>query len=189
MGLAIEKLNLAGGLESFAPDLIVVGAGTAGLPLAISGGEAGARVLVLEKTGQIGGTLHRTGGNISAGGTRRQRQRGIEDSPEDHYRDIMRISHEEVEPRAHSSGLPACSRKWRTGLRRMASISTPPLLPSPFPTSPTALPAHSGGWTQANRSSPLFEKLIAPLLAEGKVRILLDTPAEGFSWRMDRWWV
>ena len=39
-------------------DFIVVGAGTAGLPCAIFGARAGARVLLVEKESQIGGTLH-----------------------------------------------------------------------------------------------------------------------------------
>src|SRR4051812_25777635 len=86
----------AGDLEGFVPEFIIVGAGTAGLPAALSAAERGAKVLVLEKTGRIGGTLYRTGGNISAGGTRRQRERGIEDSPEEHRQDVLRISHGEM---------------------------------------------------------------------------------------------
>ncbi len=178
MGLAIEKLNLAGGLESFAPDLIVVGAGTAGLPLAISGGEAGARVLVLEKTGQIGGTLHRTGGNISAGGTRRQRQRGIEDSPEDHYRDIMRISHEEVEPELTrlACRLAPGMADWLEENGFDFDPATPTIT---FSHEPYGTPRTFWGVDPGQSILAVFEKLIAPLLAEGKVRILLDTPAEG----------
>lgn len=37
-------------------DLIVVGAGTAGLPCAIEAASRGARVLLLEKAAEIGGT-------------------------------------------------------------------------------------------------------------------------------------
>ena len=73
-------------------DLIVVGAGTAGLPCAIEAAQAGARVLLLEKDQRIGGTLHVSGGHMSAAGTRRQRERGIEDSQEAHWNDIQRIS-------------------------------------------------------------------------------------------------
>jgi len=39
-------------------DVIIVGAGTAGLPAAIRAAERGARVLVLEAAADIGGTLH-----------------------------------------------------------------------------------------------------------------------------------
>ena len=73
-------------------DIIVVGAGTAGLPCAIFGARAGARVLLLDKEPEIGGTLHVSGGHLSAAGTKRQKERGIEDHSDDHYDDIMRIS-------------------------------------------------------------------------------------------------
>lgn len=74
-------------------DAIIVGAGTAGIPCAIEAATAGARVLVLEKGERIGGTLWVTGGHMSGGGTRRQRARGIEDSPAAHLDDVRRVSH------------------------------------------------------------------------------------------------
>ncbi len=73
-------------------DLIIVGAGTAGMPCAISAAENGASVLVLDKSNEVGGTLHITGGHMSGGGTKRQKSRGIEDSAENHIEDILRIS-------------------------------------------------------------------------------------------------
>ena len=79
-------------------DFIVVGAGTAGLPCAIFGARAGARVLLVEKESQIGGTLHVSGGHMSAAGTKRQKERGIEDSTEAHFKDIQRISRRTVRP-------------------------------------------------------------------------------------------
>jgi fumarate reductase flavoprotein subunit len=79
-------------------DLIVVGAGNAGMPCAIAAAEAGARVLVLEKANEVGGTLHLTGGQMSAAGTRRQQRHGIDDSPDRHFDDVMRISHGRADP-------------------------------------------------------------------------------------------
>jgi fumarate reductase flavoprotein subunit len=73
-------------------DLIVVGAGTAGLPAALFAAQRGLRVLALEKNSQVGGTLWVSGGQMSAAGTRRQRALGIDDSPEEHLADIRRIS-------------------------------------------------------------------------------------------------
>ncbi|MSO64577.1 MAG: FAD-dependent oxidoreductase [Alphaproteobacteria bacterium] len=73
-------------------DVIVVGAGTAGLPAAIFAAQRGARVLLLEAAKEIGGTLHLTGGQLSAAGTRLQAAKGIVDSPDQHFDDIMRIS-------------------------------------------------------------------------------------------------
>jgi predicted oxidoreductase len=73
-------------------DVVIVGAGTAGIPCAIHAAQAGARVLLVEKDRRIGGTLHITGGHMAAAGTRRQAERGIEDSVEAHLADIRRIS-------------------------------------------------------------------------------------------------
>lgn len=74
-------------------DVLIVGAGTAGLPCAIAAVDAGARVLLVDKADRIGGTLHLTGGHFSAAGTNRQRAHGIaDDSIERHYADVQRIS-------------------------------------------------------------------------------------------------
>ena len=65
---------------------------------AIAAAEAGARVVVVEKTAEVGGTLHVAGGHLSAAGTRRQAEQGIEDRPEWHYDDVMRISGGTADP-------------------------------------------------------------------------------------------
>jgi len=79
-------------------DLIVVGGGNAGLPTAIFAAERGARVAIVEAAGILGGTLHLSSGQMSAAGTRLQRQRGIIDSPDLHYADVMRISKNTANP-------------------------------------------------------------------------------------------
>lgn len=73
-------------------DVLVIGAGTAGIPCAVEAAAAGARVLLVEKNVRVGGTLHISGGHMSAGGTRRQQVKGIEDSPRQHLDDIRKIS-------------------------------------------------------------------------------------------------
>lgn len=78
-------------LEGF--DVIVVGAGTAGLPTALSCLQHGLRVLVLEKDQRFGGTLWITGASYSAAGTRLQKAKGIEDSWQEHMEDANRIGH------------------------------------------------------------------------------------------------
>ena len=74
-------------------DLIVVGAGTAGIPAALFAARRGARVLMLEVAGDIGGTLHLSTGQMSAAGTKLQARKGIRDSADLHFADVMRISH------------------------------------------------------------------------------------------------
>ena len=73
-------------------DIVIAGAGTAGIPCAIEAAQRGQRVAVVEKEDRIGGTLWWTGGHMSGAGSRRQREKGIEDTPEAHLADIERIS-------------------------------------------------------------------------------------------------
>lgn len=79
-------------------DVIVIGAGSAGLPLAIKAAERGAKVLQLEADYRIGGTLYWSSGQISAAGTRLQRSLGIDDSPDEHFRDAQRIAKDSIDP-------------------------------------------------------------------------------------------
>jgi len=79
-------------------DLIVVGAGSAGLPAAIFAAQGGARVLQIEADSRVGGTLYWSSGQISAAGTRQQAALGIEDSAEEHYQDAQRIAHGGIDP-------------------------------------------------------------------------------------------
>ncbi len=73
-------------------DLIVVGAGTAGIPAAITAAEGGARVLLLEQSDRPGGMLHVSAAQMSGADTALQRARGIADDPAAHYQDALRIS-------------------------------------------------------------------------------------------------
>ncbi len=79
-------------------DVLVVGAGSAGIPCALAAAERGARVLVVDKADRIGGTLHVSGGHVTGAGTRRQRERDIVDHPDDHYADVMRIGRGRARP-------------------------------------------------------------------------------------------
>ena len=75
-------------------DVIVVGAGTAGMPTAIFAAQRGARVLLVEKDHKVGGTLWYSGGQMAAADTRLHRERGIDDTPEEFLADMRRISHD-----------------------------------------------------------------------------------------------
>ena len=78
-------------------DILIVGAGTAGMPCAIEAATRGASVLVVEKAADVGGALWLSGGQMSAGGTRLQHAKGIKDSAENHYKDILRMAGEPVD--------------------------------------------------------------------------------------------
>ncbi len=72
-------------------DVIIVGAGSAGIPTAIFAGQRGARVLLIEADSRIGGTLHWSSGQMTAAGTKLQKSLGIEDHPDWHFEDCQRI--------------------------------------------------------------------------------------------------
>ncbi|MEQ9444011.1 MAG: FAD-binding protein [Rhodospirillaceae bacterium] len=85
------------GLESAAAadrtwDVIIIGAGSAGMPAALFAAKRGAKVLVIEHSGAVGGTLRLAPAQMSAAGTKLQKSLGIDDTPEEHFADAMRIS-------------------------------------------------------------------------------------------------
>jgi fumarate reductase flavoprotein subunit len=79
-------------------DVVVIGAGTAGMPTAIFAAERGLRVIVIEHAPVLGGTLDRSSGQIAASQTIWQRKKGIEDSPDRHYADNLRINRGTADP-------------------------------------------------------------------------------------------
>jgi len=79
-------------------DLAIVGGGTAGLSAAIAASGQGMRVAIIEAMPRVGGTLHWAAGLMSAAGTSLQKQRGIHDTPEAHFADVMEISRGTADP-------------------------------------------------------------------------------------------
>jgi flavocytochrome c len=79
-------------------DVAVVGSGFAGLTAAISARAEGASVLLLEGSGELGGSSRLSGGKVMGAGTRIQRSHGIEDDPEDLYRFYMALNRYRLEP-------------------------------------------------------------------------------------------
>ena len=71
-------------------DVIVVGAGYAGVAAAIEARRAGASVLVLEKMRACGGNSIISGGLIAAAGTPLQKRLGVEDSADLMFEDMLR---------------------------------------------------------------------------------------------------
>lgn len=79
-------------------DVVIVGAGPAGLAAAIEAADAGAEVVLLEKNAILGGALRFTSGSVSGAGTRIQAAQGIEDSPKLHFLDIIIEGDFKVDP-------------------------------------------------------------------------------------------
>jgi|GEM_PF-5074836 Succinate dehydrogenase/fumarate reductase, flavoprotein subunit len=61
-------------------DIVIVGAGGAGISAALSAAESGLQILVLEKTEWPGGSTRMSGGGIAATGTSFQKEAGITDN-------------------------------------------------------------------------------------------------------------
>ena len=70
-------------------DVVVVGAGGCGLAAALAAAQKDARVLVLEKTEEPGGTTALSAGSVVGAGSRYQRAESIEDKPESLIEDIL----------------------------------------------------------------------------------------------------
>jgi len=73
-------------------DLVIIGAGAAGLTAALTAAELGLSCLVLEKEGAIGGSSVMSGGSLCFAGTDVQAEHGIEDSEDQLRADLLALS-------------------------------------------------------------------------------------------------
>ncbi|MGA9035115.1 MAG: FAD-dependent oxidoreductase [Pseudolabrys sp.] len=78
--------------------LLIVGAGAAGLCAALAAKEAGVDAIVIERDAVPAGSTALSAGLIPAAGTRFQRTRGIDDSPQRFAADIQRKANGEADP-------------------------------------------------------------------------------------------
>jgi succinate dehydrogenase/fumarate reductase flavoprotein subunit len=69
-------------------DVVVVGGGGSGLAAAIEARAQGRDVVLLEKNPELGGSTAWSVGSVTASGTPHQARKGIEDSAQDHWRDM-----------------------------------------------------------------------------------------------------
>ncbi len=70
-------------------DVVIIGAGGAGLSAAVAASESGANVIILEKMSIAGGNTNYATGGLNASETSSQKAKGIEDSNEQFYEDTM----------------------------------------------------------------------------------------------------
>lgn len=86
-------------VASFSLDvpIVVIGGGGCGLAAALAASDAGAGVLVVERDASTMGSTGMSTGLIPAAGTRFQKERGIEDSPELFAHDILRKAKQETD--------------------------------------------------------------------------------------------
>ncbi|MFC2282056.1 MAG: FAD-dependent oxidoreductase, partial [Treponema socranskii subsp. buccale] len=71
-------------------DIVIIGAGGAGLTAATEAAHRGAKVIVLEKMGIVGGNTNSATGGLNAAYTKEQEKLGIKDSKEQFFEDTMK---------------------------------------------------------------------------------------------------
>ena len=80
-------------------DVVVVGAGGAGLTAAVRATQEGAKVLVVEKMPLVGGNSLRAEGGMNAADTKVQAELGLDDSTVDNFvADTLRLGHDLADP-------------------------------------------------------------------------------------------
>jgi uncharacterized protein with FMN-binding domain/succinate dehydrogenase/fumarate reductase flavoprotein subunit len=163
------------------PDVIVVGAGMAGLVSAVKACELGANVLVLEQSGRVGGSANFAGGSISGAGFKIQKEFGVDDSPEQFYADFVRLSGGEdfnTEIAKVHTERSGAAIDWLTDVigvdfgaeHRLDTGSYEPMYPDRVTYALAMSPAGGAqGFLQA--LTPKLEECIA----EGKAQLLLNT--------------
>jgi succinate dehydrogenase/fumarate reductase flavoprotein subunit len=114
-------------------DVVVIGAGGAGLTAAVSAAEAGARTLVFESEREVGGSMSQSAGMFTAAGTSVQKALGIEDDAGKFFQHYMDLNQWRLRPalirRFCAESAPAFEWLLGLGLRVPASRSTSAQMP------------------------------------------------------------
>jgi len=84
--------------EDLSVDIVIIGAGGAGMAAAVEATEAGKSVLIVEKMPIIGGNTNRATGGINAAETKYQEAAGITDTKETFYNDTFTGGKEKNDP-------------------------------------------------------------------------------------------
>ena len=85
-------------MSEFEIDVLVVGSGAAGLPAALTAAAEGARVMVAEAEGVVGGAARLSAGMIMAAGSRLQRETGLDVDAETLYREYLLANQYMIKP-------------------------------------------------------------------------------------------
>ena len=148
------------------------------MPAALFGSGPGRRVIIAEAAGRIGGTFHLSSGQMSAAGTRIQAAKGIADSPQAHYDDIMRISRGTANPGIVrlATDNAADTLHWLldNGLEVLPDHPIIHYGHEPY-TTPRTYWAAEGGLAVLAVIAPLFEAAVA----DGRIDLRLNTRLTG----------
>lgn len=164
------------------PDVLVIGAGVAGMRAAIEAAKSGAKVVILEKTGNVGGTMG--GGTLIGVDSIVQKEAGIEDKPELLIGDFERLN------QGYRDRTPGVEYEWNKSLGEYFANQCGEELDyvtnlgieftAREPSQPTLYePLSAARISVANRSSlnDVMMKELQKYIDAGLVSILLNTPA------------
>lgn len=95
-GIEPEKTEVSE--QTVETDVVVIGAGGAGMTAAITAKQAGLDVIILEKMSMIGGNTVKATGGMNAAETKYQKESGIEDSVQTYIDDTIKGGYEINDP-------------------------------------------------------------------------------------------
>lgn len=140
---------------------VVIGGGTAGMAAASELAVGDDAVLVLEATDRLGGTLHVAAGHLAAAGTALQRERGIEDGPEQHLEEVVNRTDGQVDVELLRTVVEdaADAVEWLSSAG-FAPLPDHPVLAgrSPYDTVPRTIWGEGGGLAVLAALRGLFER-------------------------------
>ena len=150
-------------------DVLVVGAGLAGLSAAMTVAEAGFSVAVLEKAHEIGGTTLKSEGAFNAIDARRQIRLRVEDSPEKHWMQAWENGRQKgrkelLKIMAYEAGE---TLRWLEDLGLLFKENVSQVPGSGFPR--THLPASGNGEAYIHVLSDCLSKFDVPVLTDTPV--------------------
>ncbi len=159
------------------PDVIVIGAGFSGMNAALEACENGAKVMLIDKNSEMGGSIRYAGGTLSGAGTKMQAAAGIEDSEENFIADIERmgggINVPELTAKHVSKAAAAVDWMDSLGADFGDRIPTQPSTYDAFGI-PREHRVSGGGKAMVEIVAPLLDKKVE----EGVLEILLNTEVD-----------
>ena len=151
-------------------DVLVVGAGGAGMAAAVTAHQNGADVLIIEKMGKVGGNTMISGTAYNAADPIRQPAQGIEDSPEKHYEQTLSGGDNLGNPEL----VKVLTDNAYAGIEWLESLG--------MQFKDTVFTVLGGLWPRAHKpvlplGTGYFEQAYMPYLNENNVEVMLETRA------------
>ena len=151
-------------------DVLVVGAGGAGMAAAVTAHQNGAEVLIIEKMGKVGGNTMISGTAYNAADPVRQPAQGIEDSPEKHYEQTLEGGDNLGNPEL----VKVLTDNAYAGIEWLESLG--------MQFKDTVFTVLGGLWPRAHKpvlplGTGYFEQAYMPYLNENNVEVMLETKA------------